>query len=231
MMRVAYALLRAASPLLATLGLLAETPERPKLPPDLDRIVQLANAAPPEFAADALLRVAAVTKVDKRLRIELIDRAFHLARGAQLPTPLIAVTNYADTGSAMIVAAAKLNLDALSLETRAVRDMLQLDKHAARELFLEIGQPAVESSCDQPPPDTSSMYEALAAVANDTFTEQERKKEEHLNLVMSYMSRASSASQLPPLQQMIAALNATAEQREILTTRLDGLRQSLAVTT
>src|SRR5258708_679649 len=165
MMRVAYALLRAASPLLATLGLLAETPERPKLPPDLDRIVQLANASPPEFPA--------VPKADTRVRIELIERAFHLARGAQLPTPLIAVTNYADTGSAMIAAAAKLNLDTLSLQTRAVRDMLQLDKHAAHELFLEIGQAAIESSCDQPQPDTSSMYEALAAGAHDTFTEQE----------------------------------------------------------
>ncbi len=204
------------------------TTERPKLPPDLDRIVQLANATPPEFAADALLRVAAVTKVDKRLRIELIDRAFHLASGAQFRTPLIADSTYADTGAAMIVAAAKLNLDTLSLQTRGVRDMLQLDKHSARELFLEIGQPAVEVACDRPQPDTSSLYAVLAAVANDTFTEQERKKEEHLNLVMSYISRAALPSQLAPLQQMIAALNATTDQREILTTRLDALRQAVA---
>jgi len=156
------------------------TAERAKLPPDLDRIARLANAAPPEFAADALLHVAAITKVDKRLRMELIDRAFQLAPGAQLWTPLMAESTPADTGTAMIVAAAKLSLDTLSPETRAVRDMLQLDKHAARELFLEIGQPAVELACDRPQPDTSSLYGVLAAVANDTFTEQERKKEEHL---------------------------------------------------
>jgi hypothetical protein len=207
---------------------LGEPPDRPKLPPDLDRIVQLANATPPEFAADALLRVATVTKIDKRLRIELIDRAFHLAPGAQFRTPLIAAASSADTGVAMIAAASKLNLDALSLQTRAVRDMLDIDKHAARELFLEIVQSAVVVACDQPQPDTSSLYDVLAAVANTTFTDQERKKEEHLNLVMSYMSRATSQSQLAPLQQMIARLNLTPEQRDILTTRFEGLRQSIA---
>jgi hypothetical protein len=201
---------------------------RLKLPPDLERIVQLANATPPEFAADALLRVAAATKIDTRLRIELIDRAFHLAPGAQFRTPLIAAAVSADTGSAMIAAASKLNLDALSLQTRAVRDMLGIDKHAARELFLEIVQPAVVVACDQPQPDTSPLYDVLAAVANTTFTDQERQKEEHLNLVMSYMSRAASQSQLSPLQQMIAGLNLTPEQRDILITRLEGLRQSVA---
>ena len=217
-----------AGALVLSAAALGAPPDRPKLPPDLDRIVELSNATPPEFAADALLRVATVTKVDKRLRIELIDRAFHLAPGAQLHTSLIAAATFADTGAAMIAAASKLNLDALSLQPRAVRDMLQLDKHAARELFLEIVQPAAVVACDQPQPDTSSLYDVLAAVANTTFTDQERKKEEHLNLVMSYMSRAASQSQLPPLQQMIAMLNLTREQRDILTTQFEGLRQSVA---
>jgi hypothetical protein len=220
-----------ASLLVLSAAALAATPERPKLPPDLDRIVQLANATPPEFTADALLRVATQSRVVKSLRIELIDHAFHAAAGAQFPTPLIADNAFADTGSAMTASAAKLKLDTLSLQVRAVLDMLQIDRPAARKLFLEINPPTPDPrSCDQPIPDVASMYDALAAVANTTFTEQERKKEEHLNLVMSYMARATSRVQLEPLQKMIASLNLTADQRDILTTRLESLRQSLALT-
>jgi hypothetical protein len=216
--------------LLSAIAVAAPT-ERPKLPPDLDRIVQLANATPPEFTADALLRVAVQTRVVKSLRIGLIDRAFHIAIGAQFPAPLIADTTFADTGSAMIAAAAKLKLDTLSLQTRAVLDMLQIDRPAARALFLEINPPAPDPrSCDEPLPNTEPLYEALAAVANTTFTEQERKKEEHLNLVMSYMARATSHVQLEPLQKLIANLNLTADQRAILTTRLESLRESIAST-
>ena len=53
-------------------------------------VVDLANAAPPEFAADALLQLASIAKTDTKIRKELIDRAFHLATAAQLHTPLIA---------------------------------------------------------------------------------------------------------------------------------------------
>ena len=210
------------------LALAAAPVDRPKLPPDLERLVQLANATPPEFDSDALLRVASVTKIDKSLRKELIERAFHLAAGAQFRTPMTAVGQLADTRSGMIAAAAKLGLDALSLQTRAVRIMLELDKKAARDLFLEINQPSVAQTCDQPlVPDAGSLYQALAAVANTTFTEQERSKEAHVNLVMGYLARAASPVEIAPLEQMVASLNVTPEQRDVLSTRLNALRHSL----
>lgn len=213
---------------LISLALAAAPVDRPKLPPDLDRLVQLANATPPEFAADALLRVAAVTKIEKSLRKELIERAFHLAAGAQFRIPLTGVGQLSDTRSGMIAGAAKLNLDTLSLQTRAVRSMLELDKKAARDLFLEINQPPLERTCDQPlVPDVGSLYDVLGAVANGTFTDLERSKEAHVNLVMSYLSRAVSPVEIAPLERMVASLNVTPEQRDVLSTRLNGLRQSL----
>ncbi len=212
---------------------LAAPTEAPKLPPELDHIVQLANACPPEFAADALLRVAAVTTIDKKLRMDLIDRAFHLAPGAQFRTPVTVVTRVPDTSAAMIAAAAKLNLDALSLQTRAVRLMLQLDKKTARQLFLDMNVPALESvTCDQTYiPDVSQLYQALTAVANSTFSDQERKKEEHINLVLGTMARATSSVQIAPMEQMVASLEVTAEQRDVLATRIAALRQSLSAPT
>lgn len=211
-----------------SLALAAAPVDRPKLPPDAERMVELANATAPEFDADALLRVASSTKIDKSLRKELIERAFHLAPGAQLGTPVIGAGQLADTRNGIIAGAAKLNLDTLSLQTRAVRSMLELDKKTARDLFLEINQPVSRQTCDQPlAPDVGILYDVLATVANATFTDQERKKEEHLNLVMSYMSRAASPGEIAPLERMIASLNITSAQRDVLDTRLNSLRQSL----
>lgn len=213
---------------LLSLALAGEPADRPKLPPDAERLVQLANAAPPEFAADALLRVASNTKIEKTLREDLIARAFHLAAGAQLHTPLNSVGQLADTRSGMVASAARLNLDTLSLQSRAVRGMLELDKQKARDLFLEINQPSAAQSCDQPlVPDTGQLYGVLASVANETFTDLERRKEEPVNLVMGYIARAASPNEIPPIEQMVASLNVTAAERDVLTTRVNGLRQSL----
>src|ERR1051326_5507406 len=168
---------------LFALALAAAPVDRPKLPQELEQLVQLANASPPEFAADALLRVASIPKIDTRLRKELIERAFHLAPGAQFRTPLTGAGPLADTRSGMMVEAARLNLDTLTLQARAIRSMLELDKKAARDLFLEINQPVLDRNCDQAlVPNAGPLYDVLAAVVNTTFTDQERKKEAHLNL-------------------------------------------------
>lgn len=221
---------RWAATLILAAAVSAANVEKPKLPPDLDRIVQLANASPPEFTADALLRVAALTKIDKQLRMELIDRAFHTAPGAQFHTPMVILAQTPDTSAGMLASAAKLNLDTLTLQTRAVRSMLPIDSAMARQLFLEISQPAIEpATCDQVMiPDLTPLYDTLSVIANSTFSDQEKKKEEQINLVMGYISRASSPTQIAPLDRMIASLSISSQQRDILTTRLNGLRQSLA---
>ena len=215
--------------LLLTTALGATPVEKPKLPPALDHIVQLANATPPEFEANALLEVAAAPKLDPALRKDLINRAFHIAPGAQLQTPLNAITQVADTPDGMLAAAARLKLDTLSLQTRAVRAMLPLDKKAARNLFLEINPPTIETTCGQTLiPDVADLYATLGLVANSTFTEREREKEQHINLLLTYMSRAASPVEIAPIEQMIANLNLTPDQHDALIIRLNGLRQSLA---
>ncbi len=49
-------------------------------------IADLAAAAPPEFAADALLRIVESGKLaDKNARRELVEQAFQLAASAKFP--------------------------------------------------------------------------------------------------------------------------------------------------
>src|SRR5947209_5822965 len=51
--------------------------------PGVDAVVDLARGAPGEFAADAMIRVAALDSVEKKQKIELLEDAFQRAASAQ----------------------------------------------------------------------------------------------------------------------------------------------------
>ncbi|MGH7247874.1 MAG: hypothetical protein ACREH9_07190, partial [Pseudomonadota bacterium] len=60
--------------------------DRPRIPADLDRLIDLSHSAPPEFAADALLRIVESGRVaDRDTRRDLVEQAFELATRAQIP--------------------------------------------------------------------------------------------------------------------------------------------------
>jgi len=71
-----------------------------------------------------------------------------------------------ETRSANRAASLNLKMDALSLQSRAVEEMLGIDPIRARELFAQMTAPAiVPASCeDSLLPDVSPYYEALTAV-------------------------------------------------------------------
>src|SRR5260370_22863835 len=100
-----------------------------KLPEPYQSIVELAHSAPPEFDSDALLRVAESGKVaDRNTRRDLVEQAFRLAVSAKFPARMRGVPGSTlDTRSGNLSKAYDLKLDALSLGSRAVNDLLSLD--------------------------------------------------------------------------------------------------------
>src|SRR5579864_8410868 len=110
--------------------------ETPKLWEPYRSLVELAQAAPPEFAADAMLRVAESGKIKDRDAVgDLIERAFRTAAAATFRVRMRGVPGTTtDTRSGVLSQAHDLKLDALSLQSRAVRDMLAIDKAKARDL-------------------------------------------------------------------------------------------------
>ncbi len=134
-----------------------------------------------------------------------------------------------DTRSGNLSQAYDLKLDALSLESRAVRDLLSLDGAKARELFQNIPRPTLTSlSCDDALVyDVSDFYQTLGAVANAAFTQKERDKEEHVNFLLDYLGQATSPVQLAPLALVIKAANVTPAQRDILWNRFNGLLEGV----
>lgn len=222
--------MRRACLLLLAAVLLAEPP---KLPEPYQSLVELAHAAPPEFAADALLRVSESGKItDRAARRDLIEQAFRLSGSAKFPVRMRgAPGSTTDTRSGYLSLAYDLKLDSLSLESRAVEDLLLVDPAKARELFLEIPRPALTPlSCDDALVyDVSDFYQAAGAVANAAFTLRERDKEEHVNFLIDHIGQAASAAQLAPLARMVRSVNVTPAQREVLWTRFNGLLEGIAV--
>jgi len=200
--------------------------EAPQLPEPYQTIAGLAYGAPPEFAADALLRIVEYGRLaDKAQKRDLIEQAFRLAGSAKFPVRMTGIPGIADTRSGSLNQAYAFGLDALSLQSRAVRDMLPLDTAKGRELFLEIAPPTLAPlSCDDALVyDVSAYYEALEGVVNLAFTPKERAKQDHLSFLLDYLGQAASPAQIAPLVPVVESAGVTQAQREVLWAKLNGL--------
>ena len=217
----------------ATLFLLAGVlaAETPKLAEPLQSIVELAHAAPPEFAADALLRVVESGKIkDRDARRDLVEQAFQLAASARFQLRMRALPGAStDTQAGSLGQAYDLKLDSLSLQSRAVRDMLAIDIPKARELFQTIPPPPLAPlTCnDALVYDVSDFYQTLSEIVSRAFLPAERKKEEHLNFLLTYVAQATSPLQLLPLERVIRNANVTPAQRDVLWTTFNGLVEGM----
>lgn len=207
----------------------AEKP--PKLPVEIQQAVGIAMAAPPEFAANALLRLAAGGRIpDKDARRDLIERAFQLATRAQYPYRRSSIPGSGtDTRSGYLSSALSLNYDALSLEKRAVDLMFGIDTTAARELFARVAHPALEPlSCSSPlVPEISAYYEMLGRVAQESFTAEEQRNEVHAQFVQAQIDQIASHVELAPAAAMIAAVDWTPAQFEVVSAAFLGKLGSL----
>jgi hypothetical protein len=205
--------------------------ETPKLPEPYQRIVELSHSVAPEFASDALLRIVESGKIpDRESRSALLEEAFRLAAGTKFDLRMRGVAGTTvDTRSGSLSQAYDLRLDTASLQSRAVIGMLALDRAKGRELLGDMHRPAFAPlSCDEALVyDPTDYYRALAA-ASGSFSAKEREKDEHLNLLLDHLGQVSSPSQLVPLAWLIkGAATLTAEQRQILWTRFNGILESL----
>lgn len=201
-----------------------------KLPEPYQSIVDLAHASPPEFASDALLRVVESGKIrDRAARVTLIEEAFHLATSAQYRMPFRGIGNLADSRAGYLDKAYRLKLDALTLQSRAVRAMLGVDKARARELFNQVPSPALQPlTCDDVlVPDVSSFFDALGAVVQNAFTEKERAKEEDINFLLAYLAQVGSPVQLAPAIKLIKSISLTPPQRDVVLGRIGAILENM----
>ena len=196
-------------------------------------LVELSRAAPAEFGADAMLRLVESGRIpDAGARRELVEDAFRLVVSAKAPIRkrVLPGSTY-DTSAGALGQAYNLKLDTLSLQSRAVTDMLRVDPKAARKLFQDIAPPVFDAlSCDDPFfYDVGDFYQALGAVVNGAFTDEERAKEEHVNFLIGYIGQVVNPAQLYPLARVIQGVSVDNAQRDVLWARFNAMLPNLAV--
>lgn len=199
-------------------------------PADLEALAGAARSLPAEFAADALIRIAGSDRAgDPSWRRELLEDAFRLSVNAQEPFKQAGeISSKSREGFA--ARAFSQDLDALSLQLRAVRELLRLDKRGARELFTQIPPLRLEprECADSLAVDVSLYYETLAAIVRGTFSPKEVREQEPIKFAAPYLAALHSPLQVAPMAKAIVAMKLAAGEQDLLVNVFAGALRELA---
>jgi hypothetical protein len=193
-----------------------------EIPDEIAPVIEMARQAPGEFAADALIRVASTDRLDKAVRVQLLEEAFRRAAEAQQPYKRKASILKAGGAAGFLQHAYQQNLDALSLRLRSVDAMLPLDRAKARTLFLEIAPlelPKVPCD-DYLVYDVGLFYDVLGRVAQESFSAKEAAEGKPIQLLEQFMGSVQSAAQVEPAARMISTSGVENKDFETLLTAL-----------
>jgi hypothetical protein len=193
--------------------------------PDLVKVADLAQSAPPELATDALLRVAASARnQDRAWKIELLEDAFQMAALAGQPNRQNIIGSRAVNRSRaeILSLAFDQRVDRLSLQGRVVHQMLQLDKAKALDMFQRTTWPNLRSrQCRDALVDhVAEYYDLVAEIVVSAFTAEQRHRGDHVALLSYRISRMTSPVEVGPAAKLLADSNLTQEELSLLSGRL-----------
>jgi len=183
--------------------------ERPKATPDVQALVDMAPAAPPELAADILLELVERGRITSReQRLEIIEQAFQLAAQAKFPyleSAAVSRALHTDSGPGIRYVGLAKGLSTMGLRCRAVRAALRIDKAKALELFRQIAVgPFPPLSCDDPlAPALSEYYNVLEEVASNAYSPKDRKEGRHFELIAEAVQNITIPRQLAPVAKLL----------------------------
>jgi hypothetical protein len=199
-------------------------------PPEVLALVDQGRALPAEFRADILLRLAQSSLITQTpWKQELIEEAFWSGSHASLP-----YLQRADGRSDSVATnAVRANgLEAMTLQARAVQQMLPLNPGKALQLFDQI-QPTTlpKLACSNPlTPDVAAYYQTAALVFRNSFTAKQRANGEDRLLLKRLVASVDAPAQVPPVMEMVFAVNLAPDQRRdllsLLTANLQDINRS-----
>ena len=173
---------------------------------DLNTLLEGARSAPPEFAADALIRLAAQNTLPRERRLELLHEAFERGGHAQLALKRHSALPRPEGPARFLNRAYDQDLDSLSLRLRAVEAALPLDAAQARAWLATVQPPAIPAvHCeDFMAYDAGRLYDTLALAAA-SYPEQERANGAAFRLLRRYTAAITSPVEIAPLAKLLAA--------------------------
>jgi len=195
-------------------------------PREVLALVEQARALPPEFRSDTLLRIANSSLIAQpSWKQELIEEAYWSGSHAFLP-----YLQHADARSDSLTEnAVRANgLDGLTLQTKAVQQMLPLDAERALRLFDDIPPlmlPKLNCSIAITP-DVVSYYQAAVLLFAGAFTPKQRTNGEDIALLRQLVGSVDAPAQVPPALEMLFAVKLASDQRrDLLSVLADRLQQ------
>ena len=189
--------------------------EPPRRDPSIELLAADAASAPPEFAADALMRLSASSKVDPAWRRDMLDEAYMRAYGA--PEQYRRATTQEippDSRQGAQAFADATALTRVSLQVRAVQLMTLDDPARARELFEWIDLNLAPGVCSDPlVPAVDDYYGALSLLARTTFGAD---RAEGLRFLALFAWRAHLPSEMPALARAVQRFRPRADEAAYL---------------
>ena len=195
---------------------------------DLQNLINDACSLPAEFAIDIVLRVAAANNVDKKWKQEILAEAFILTSSVQNAVRLNGKPRIpVDTRVNYRSYAFDLKLDALSLRSKIISQMLLLDKDHALRMLNQIPpnlRLTALSCSDQMVYNVDDFYKMPGSVTNAVYTERKVQQGERVQCLLPYIEGLTSPAQIVPLLRMIATLRLTEKELLGLLRLLQGKR-------
>lgn len=173
----------------------------------LDNLIVISHSASAEVRADLLLTIASSNLVlDKKRRIELLNEAFQAALRVEEPVRKRSWATLVDTRAGYGQRAFDLQLDRLSIQSRAISAAIPLDPRLAREMFQSIAIAKVEPlDCkDSLVPDFTAYYVMVVAIAENCFTADEIRAQAHIQFLNDQIEAVSSVSQATAVLKAVA---------------------------
>lgn len=157
---------------------------------ELVRLIDELRAAPPEFAADSMIKLSPHPEIDDKWKVEILEDAFRIAFDAKYPYKMKHLSeSQAETRTGYKSRAFDLKMDRMSLQLRAILNLIRLDAKKARALWSEtrkLNLPALR--CEETLLyDISDYYRAMTEMARSAFAREEMEIGEEVHFVDSHL--------------------------------------------
>lgn len=185
----------------------------------IDNLIMLGQSAPAEVNGDLLLTLVSSNLIaSKERKMELVEQAFRSAAEAREPLRRKSWSRQVDTRSGFKQRAFDLELDKLSMQSKAAVLMIPLDRLRARTMFEGISLPPIKLlTCeDSLGYNLESYYMAMLSVAEACFSDDERKAGAHIQFLSDRLESVKSIPQLVSAMHMLFNAKVSPEERVLL---------------
>ncbi len=197
---------------------------------EIENLISSGRSLPAEFAIDILLRLAVSNSVDTKWKQEIFGEAFTLTQNVQNELRSKGLPEIsADTRANYRSSAFDMSLDALSLRSRIINQIVSMDKSEALRMLGEISPKLrfTPLSCsDQMVYDVSDFYRMLGNVTQNVYDEKRIQQGERVQFLLPYIENMSSPVQVAPVGKLITSLHLRSKELFIVSqTFADALRK------